>query len=145
MEIGKLNPVRGLRQRRPGKKGRSEEERQAQLFNLPVLREMQIKVRMRCYHQSAKLYKLRLQMIPSADDTQESMALTLGWEVPVGTIPWESGLAPSDKVKNVQAPRAAIPLLNIFPRENLARVNQERSTRRFIGALLITAKIWKQS
>lgn len=62
MEVGKLSTVGGLRERRPGKgtpkrKGRREEERQTQVPDLLVVREMQIKIRTRCYHQSAKTGK----------------------------------------------------------------------------------------
>lgn len=128
MEIGRLNPVRGLRGRRPGKKGRSEEERQAQVFDLPVIREMQIQVRMRCCHQPARIVQVKI-----TDDTKCRTAWLSpsAGEVPVGAITWASGLASSDKVKNVQAPRAAIPLLSVYPRDNLACVSQERSMRRF--------------
>lgn len=53
-------------------------------------------------------------------------------------VTWESSLALSTKVKHVQTPCPAIPLLGTYPRGNFAHVNQERSTRRFIAA-----KIWK--
>lgn len=62
MEVGKLSTVGGLRERRPGKetpkrKGRGEEERQTQVLDLQVVKEMQIKIRTICYHQSAKTGK----------------------------------------------------------------------------------------